>query len=64
MRVWINEQAIDLIPGMNVRQALLQAGLWQEIEQGAMVLDEIGNEVGLDGALEEGLQLTLRPPNQ
>ena len=62
MRVWINEQAIDLIPGMTVRQALLQAGLWQKIEQGAFVVDEMGNEVGMDGALEDQMRLAIRYP--
>ena len=62
MRVWINEQAIDLIPGMTVRQALWQAGLWQEIEKGAFGVDEMGNEVGMDGALEDQMRLAIRYP--
>lgn len=62
MRVWINEQAIDLIPGMTVRQALWQAGLWQEIEKGAFVVDEMGNEVGMDGALEDQMRLAINYP--
>jgi hypothetical protein len=60
MRVWINDQAVDLIPGMTVRHALIQAGLWPEIEKGAIVLDDMGNEVGPDGALEEGMRFTLK----
>jgi hypothetical protein len=62
MRVWINDQAVDLIQGMTVRHALIQVGLWQEIEKGATVLDEMGNEVGTDGALEEKMRLTLKYP--
>jgi UPF0288 family protein (methanogenesis marker protein 3) len=62
MRVWINGQAVDLIQGMTVRHALNQAGLWQEIEKGAVVLDELGNEVGTEGAVEEEMHLILKYP--
>jgi hypothetical protein len=61
MRVWLNNKAVDLIPGMTVRQVLIQTGLLKEIEKGTKVFDEWGNQVGLDGALEEGARLEIRP---
>jgi hypothetical protein len=60
MRIWLNNQPIDLITGMTVRQALIQADLLPEIEKGAKVFDEWGNEVGLDGALSDGSRLNLK----
>jgi hypothetical protein len=60
MRIWLNDQPIILIPGMKVRQALIQANLIQEIEKGARVFDEWGNEVGLDGALEDESRYVLK----
>lgn len=61
MRVWLNDQPIDLVSGMTVRQALIQADLLREIEKGAKVFDEWGNEIGLDGALADGSHLNLKP---
>jgi hypothetical protein len=60
MRIWLNNQPIDLIAGMTVRQALIQADLLPEIEKGAKVFDEWENEIGLDGALTEGNRLNLK----
>jgi hypothetical protein len=60
MRIWLKDQPIDLIFGMTVRQALIQANLLPEIEKGAKVFDEWGNELGLDGALEDGSRLNLK----
>ena len=60
MRIWLNDQPIILVPGMKVRQALIQADLIQEIEKGARVFDEWGNEVGLDGALEDESRYVLK----
>jgi hypothetical protein len=61
MRIWLNDIGLTLIPGMTVRQALIQADLFPEIEKGAKVFDEWGNEVGLDGALENGSRFILKP---
>jgi hypothetical protein len=61
MRVWLNGRPIDLVPGMTVRQVLIQTGLLREIEKGTKIFDEWGNQVGLDGALEEGTRLEIRP---
>jgi hypothetical protein len=60
MRVWLNDKAVDLIPGMTVRQVLIQTGLSKEIEKGTKIVDEWDNQVGLDGALEEGMRLKVR----
>lgn len=60
MRIWLNDQPIILVPGMKVRQALIQADLMKEIEKGARVFDEWGNEVGLDGALEDESRFVLK----
>ena len=60
MRIWLNDQPFILIQGMKVRQALIQADLIQEIEKGARVYDEWGNEVGLDGALEDESRYVLK----
>ena len=60
MRIWLNDQPIILVPGMKVRQALIQADLIQEIEKGARVFDEWGNEVGLDGAVEDESRYVLK----
>ncbi len=61
MRIWLNGKPLTLVPGMKVREALIQAGLLQEIEKGGKVFDKWGNEVGLDGAVENGCRYTLKP---
>jgi len=35
MRIWLNEQPLDLITGMKIRDALIQADLFQDIEKEA-----------------------------
>lgn len=45
---------------MVVRHALIRAGLLQEIDSGKKVYDAWGNEVDLDGALEDGMKLWVR----
>jgi hypothetical protein len=60
MRIWLNDQPIQIIRGMKIREALIQADLMQEIEKGAKVVDEWGNEVGLDGALEDESRYKLK----
>ena len=64
MRIWLKGKPVSLIPGMTVRQALIGSDLLKEIEKGARVFDEWGNEMGLDGALEEGMRLELRSPGE
>jgi hypothetical protein len=60
MRVWLDDQPIDLMPGMTVRQAMIQTDLILKIEKGFKVFDEWGYEVGMDGALEEGSRLYVK----
>ncbi len=60
MKAWVNNQRVDLLEGMTVRHALIQAGLVKEIEKGKKVYDEWGNEAGLDGAVEEGQHFEVK----
>ncbi len=60
MKVFVNQIPIDMVPGMTVKHALISAGLLKEIEQSKKVYDEWGNEVGLDGALSEGMKIYVR----
>lgn len=59
MRVYVNDKAVDILPGMKVRHALLSLGLLREIGP-KKVYDEWGNEIGLDGALREGMKISVR----
>ncbi len=56
----MNDRPVDLLPGMTVRHALIQSGLREEVASGKKVYDEWGNEVGLEGALIEGMVLKVR----
>ena len=60
MRVYVNGTPIEVLPGMKVRHALIRVSLLSKIEDGKKVYDEWGNEVGLDGALSEGMKLEVR----
>jgi hypothetical protein len=60
MKLWINNRPVELMQGMTVRHALIQADLVKEIEKGSKVYDEWGNEVGLDGAVEEGQRFEVK----
>jgi hypothetical protein len=60
MKVFINDKAIHVLPGMTVKHALIRAGLLKEIEDSKKVYDEWGNEVGLEGALSEGIKIYVR----
>jgi hypothetical protein len=64
MRVYVNSKPVDLLPGMTVRHALLQAGLLKEVETGKEIYDEWGNEIGLGGALSEGMKIFVRERNK
>jgi hypothetical protein len=57
MKVYVNDTAIDLLPGMTVKHALIAVGLLKEIELFKKVHDEWGNKLGLDGALSEGMKI-------
>ena len=60
MKVFVNHIPVDVLPGMTVKHALISAGLLKEIEDSKKVYDEWGNEVGLDGALSEGMKIYIR----
>ena len=45
---------------MTVKHAVIAAGLIDEIERGKKVYDEMGNEIGLGGALSEGSKIYVR----
>ena len=60
MRVYVNEKPVDLVPGMQVKHALISAGQLEEIAAGRKVYDAWGHELGLDGALTDGMKLSVK----
>ena len=70
MRVFVNSQEVELLPGMTVRHALIGAGFQNRLPEGARATDEWGNSIGMDGAVDEGAKILvsceperLRPNN-
>jgi hypothetical protein len=45
---------------MTVKHALTAAGLIDEIEKGKKVYDEMGNEIGLGGAITEEARIYVK----
>jgi VIT1/CCC1 family predicted Fe2+/Mn2+ transporter len=60
MKVYVNQKSVDVLPGMTVKHALMSTGLFKEIEASKKVYEEWGNELGLDGALSEGMKIYLK----
>ena len=60
MKIFVNDQLIDILPGMTIRHALIRTGLLKELENLKKVYDEWENEVGLEGALSEGMKIYVR----
>jgi hypothetical protein len=60
MRVYVNQTPVDLVPGMQVRHALIATGLMAAIAAGLKVYDEWGHELGLDGALARGMKILVK----
>ena len=60
MRIYVNDREVDLAPGMSVKHALIRLDLLKEIKAGKKVYDEAGHEIGLDGALSDGMRIYLR----
>jgi hypothetical protein len=60
MKVYVNLEPMDVLPGMTVKHALISAGLFKEIEASKKIYDEWGNELGLEGALSEGMKIYIR----
>lgn len=54
--VSVNGAEVLLLTGMTVGHALVAAGLWQERGRLA-VYDAWGNELGLDGAVCDGMKI-------
>ncbi len=59
MKVFVNDISVVVLPGMKVRHALTRAGLLAEIGK-KKIYDEWGNEIGLDGALHEGMKISVK----
>jgi hypothetical protein len=60
MKVYVNDREFDLVQGMTVKHALIDAGMIDMIKQGKKIYDEMGNEIGLGGALIEGAKIYIR----
>ncbi len=60
MRVYVNQQAVEVLPGMTVRHALINAGLLDRLKAGQKPYDQWGNEVGLDGALAPEMKIYVK----
>ncbi len=60
MKVYVNDRELEVAPGMKVKHAVIAAGLMDLGQQGRKVYDDLGNEVGLDGALEEESKIYIR----
>lgn len=56
----MNDKPVDLLPGMTVKHALISAELMGELALRRKVYDQWGNEIGLDGALSEGMRIYIR----
>jgi len=63
MKIFVNDSPFDLLPGMTVKHALMAAGLLKEIGISKEPYDEWGNELGLGGALSEGMKIYVEAPN-
>jgi hypothetical protein len=60
MRVYVNRKAVHLAPGMQVKHALIRAEEVGKIHGGLKVHDEWGHELGLDGALVDGMKIFVK----
>jgi hypothetical protein len=60
MRVYVNEKPVDLVPGMRVKHALISAGRLAEMAAGLKVYNAWGHELGLDGALADGMKIYVK----
>ncbi len=64
MRIFVNDRPFDLLPGMTVKHALVAAGMFRKKGASKKTHDAWGNELGLDGALSEGMRIyVLEAPN-
>ena len=59
MKVFVNNQEVEILPGMTVRHALIGAGFQKTLSEWTRVTDEWGNAIGMDGALDEGAKIIV-----
>ena len=59
MKVFVNNQEVEILPGMTVRHALIGAGFQKTLSESARVTDEWGNAIGMDGAMAEGAKIIV-----
>jgi hypothetical protein len=60
MRVYVNQKPVDLVPGMQVKHALIRTEQMAAIDAGLKVYDAWGHELGLDGALADGMKIFVK----
>ncbi|HUL30155.1 MAG TPA: hypothetical protein VLZ03_06830 [Thermodesulfobacteriota bacterium] len=60
MKVYVNRKSVDVLPEMTVKHALVSAGLLDRRGALKKAYDEWGNELGLDGALSEGMKIFIK----
>jgi len=64
MQVYVNDKSVELFPGMQVRHALIRAGEMANIAAGLKAYDAWGHELGLDGALVEGMKIYVKEDSE
>lgn len=60
MKIFVNDKEVYILPGMNIRHAIVSANLYEDIKSGKKVYDEWDNEVGLDGATYENMKIYIK----
>ncbi len=60
MRVYVNDKSVELFPGMQVKHALIRSGEMAHNAHGLKAYDAWGHELGLDGALVEGMKIYVK----
>ena len=64
MRVYVNDIAVELFPGMQVKHALIRAGEMAQSATRLKAFDAWGHELGLDGALLEGMKIYVKKDSE
>jgi hypothetical protein len=57
MKIFVDDKPLDVLPGMKVKHALINERASGETPFPADVLDEWGNELGLEGELLSGMKI-------
>jgi len=60
MKIFVNDKPFDLLPGMTVKHAIVAAGILKKMGYSRKTYDQWGNELGLDGALTEGMKIYVK----